>query len=39
MKNEKCGNRYVGNAGDYCSVVGARQNLTILPLVIYQEKQ
>jgi hypothetical protein len=38
-KNEKCGNRCVGNAGDYCSVMAARQNLKILPLVIYQEKQ
>jgi hypothetical protein len=39
MKNGKCGNRCVENVGDYCSVVAARQNLKILPLVIYQEKQ
>jgi hypothetical protein len=39
MKNRKCGNHCVENVGDYCSVVAARQNLKILPLVIYQEKQ
>jgi hypothetical protein len=34
-ENGKCGNRCVENAGDYCSVMAARQNLKILPLVIY----
>jgi galactose-1-phosphate uridylyltransferase len=37
MKNRKCGNHCVENVGDYCSVVAARQNLKILPLVIYSE--
>jgi hypothetical protein len=32
---KKCGNRCAENVGDYCRVAAARQNLEILPLVIY----